>query len=329
VGRNRPLEQSARDAECWAKTRAQYIRERAVPVRAHLSSDALREPLHACANGELAPNVALARLIVLANTKAEAEAALAAAQRERTSSPQAERIAAAVMLWRGTPSAWDTVKRVLDAADHDGMALSVPAWAARFDSAARVSPEASAALYSLGRADLLDAAAHSVVRRLRAWGLTGEHRAVLDLGCGCGRLSAALAPFVHRVVGVDVSAGMLSAARARCRGLANVSLLPISGEDLSAFAEDGFDLVMAVDVFPYLVSCADALAERHMREAFRVLTPGGALVILNYAYGPDAAAEARGAIALAQRAGLQLVRTGRGDFELWDGRTFHFRRPEV
>jgi SAM-dependent methyltransferase len=310
-------------------TRGEKVGARATPGGPRLSSDALREPLDACADGELAPNVALARLIVLADTKPQAEAALEAVRRARTAAPEAERIAAAIALWRGTPRAWDTVKQVLDAADHAAMAQGASTWAARFDGAARVSPEASAALYSLGRADLLEAAAQSIVRRLRCWGLTGPHCTVLDLGCGCGRLSAVLSPFVRWVTGVDVSAGMLSAARARCRRLANVSLVAVSGEDLSAFADGAFQLVLAVDVFPYLVSCAGGVAERHVSEACRVLAPGGSLLILNYAYGLDEAAEAGEAIACAERAGLQLVRAARSDFELWDGRTFHFTRPEV
>ena len=43
-----------------------------------------------------------------------------------------------------------------------------------------------------------------------------------DLGCGTGQVSAALAPFVRRVVAVDSSAAMLQAARKRLDGLDNV-----------------------------------------------------------------------------------------------------------
>ena len=39
-----------------------------------------------------------------------------------------------------------------------------------------------------------------------------------DLGCGTGQVSAALAPFVARVIAVDASAEMLQAARARLHG---------------------------------------------------------------------------------------------------------------
>src|SRR6478672_9173728 len=45
-----------------------------------------------------------------------------------------------------------------------------------------------------------------------------------DLGCGTGQVSAALAPFVARVIAVDASAAMLQAARKRLNGLDNVEL---------------------------------------------------------------------------------------------------------
>ena len=47
---------------------------------------------------------------------------------------------------------------------------------------------------------------------------------VADLGCGTGALTAALAPDVARVVGVDQSADMLRSARRRTAGLGNVEL---------------------------------------------------------------------------------------------------------
>src|SRR5260370_717094 len=45
-----------------------------------------------------------------------------------------------------------------------------------------------------------------------------------DLGCGTGQVSAALAPFVARVVAVDGSAAMLQAAKKRLQGFDNIDL---------------------------------------------------------------------------------------------------------
>src|SRR5437588_4795163 len=45
-----------------------------------------------------------------------------------------------------------------------------------------------------------------------------------DLGCGTGQVSAALAPFVARVVAVDASAAMLQAAKRRLQPFDNLDL---------------------------------------------------------------------------------------------------------
>src|SRR5579862_4412847 len=45
-----------------------------------------------------------------------------------------------------------------------------------------------------------------------------------DLGCGTGRVSAALAPFVSRVIAVDSSAEMLRAAKKRLEGIGSVDM---------------------------------------------------------------------------------------------------------
>lgn len=46
-----------------------------------------------------------------------------------------------------------------------------------------------------------------------------EQTRVLDVGCGAGGYSLALAPFVGEAVGVDISGGMIDAAKERCREL--------------------------------------------------------------------------------------------------------------
>src|ERR687883_674221 len=151
-----------------AKPRDEFRRE-SCPER-------LRGPLERCARGELPPNVALMRLLALRR------------------------------IWKANPQAWSVVKAALDGVEHGGAAATpeegVAHWAALFDRAAAVSPEASVAPYPLGSAELLDAATDEIVRRMRAWGLLGPGRAVLDIGCGIGRLAAALAPEVGQVTGI-------------------------------------------------------------------------------------------------------------------------------
>jgi ArsR family transcriptional regulator len=99
--------------------------------------------------------------------------------------------------------------------------------------------------------------------------------AVADLGCGTGALAAALAPHVRRVVGVDQSAAMLRAARRRSRGIGNVELRRGALESLP-LDDEAFDAALMVLVLTYLPEPMAAL-----REAARVLRPGGRLVAVD------------------------------------------------
>jgi ArsR family transcriptional regulator len=94
-----------------------------------------------------------------------------------------------------------------------------------------------------------------------------------DLGCGSGRIAAALAPFVASVIAVDASSEMLSVARERLAGQSNVHLHEGSLESLPI--ESGtLDLALVVHVLHHVPEPALALAE-----AARVLKPGGRLVV--------------------------------------------------
>ena len=53
----------------------------------------------------------------------------------------------------------------------------------------------------------------------------------LDIGCGTGSLTSMIAPRFSRVLGVDISPGMLSVAKGRCAGQGNVELLCQSWEE--------------------------------------------------------------------------------------------------
>jgi flavin reductase (DIM6/NTAB) family NADH-FMN oxidoreductase RutF/ubiquinone/menaquinone biosynthesis C-methylase UbiE len=99
----------------------------------------------------------------------------------------------------------------------------------------------------------------------------------LDLGCGAGRVTRDLAPRCREVVGVDSSPAMLERARERAAefGLANVTYVEAQASALP-FPEGSFDRVFIANLLFHLADPGVAL-----REAKRVLRPGGRLVILD------------------------------------------------
>jgi SAM-dependent methyltransferase len=292
---------------------------------------ALQAALRACASGEVPANIAVMRLLMECREPSEAERALAGLldRSAEANTDETRRLQAALDLVRDNPAAWRTVKAVLEDVKHDQVSgdpdEAIRRWATAFDRAAHGSPEASVALYALGNPELLKAATAEVVQRLRDWGLLGRQRCVLDLGCGIGRFGEALAGEVQAFVGIDISGEMIAVAQRRCAGLGNVSFQRSSGRDLSLFPDGAFDLVLAVDCFPYLVQSGMGLVETHLAEAARVLRLGGDLVILNFSYRGDPARDRADVARLVTACGFEVVRDASRPFTLWDGLAFHLK----
>ncbi|HET6377759.1 MAG TPA: metalloregulator ArsR/SmtB family transcription factor [Methylocella sp.] len=108
---------------------------------------------------------------------------------------------------------------------------------------------------------------------------SGPFHALLDLGTGTGRMLELLGPLASHAAGIDQSAHMLSIARARIEraGLRHVQLR--QGDIYALPAEAGFyDLAVMHQVLHYLDD-----PQRAIREAARVLQPGGRLLIVDFA----------------------------------------------
>ena len=105
--------------------------------------------------------------------------------------------------------------------------------------------------------------------------LLDPHAVVGDLGCGSGQTSAALAPFVSRVIAIDESSAMLAAARERVGHHANVELRNGSLEALP-IDDRALDIAVLSLVLHFVVDPAAVI-----REAARALRPGGCLLIVD------------------------------------------------
>ncbi len=108
---------------------------------------------------------------------------------------------------------------------------------------------------------------------------------VLEIGCGAGRIGTALAPQCRSWVGADISARMLARAFDRVGTVPNARLVQLSSVSLVQFKDKSFDAVYCTSVFGHL----DEMDRwRYVEEAFRVLRPGGRLLLDNIDVESDA-----------------------------------------
>lgn len=99
----------------------------------------------------------------------------------------------------------------------------------------------------------------------------------LDLGCGGGHVSYRVAPHVGTVTAVDLTAEMLDSVRrtATERGLTNIDVTRSPAERLP-FEDGWFDLVLCRFTVHHWRD-----AEAGIREARRVLAPGGKAILID------------------------------------------------
>lgn len=110
------------------------------------------------------------------------------------------------------------------------------------------------------------------------------HAQALDMGCGAGHLSFALAPHLARVVALDPSAPMLDTVRqaALAKGFPHIETALSSAESLP-FPDASFDLVCSRYSAHHWTQLEPALKD--MR---RVLKPGGHLLMIDVQGEQDA-----------------------------------------
>ena len=138
----------------------------------------------------------------------------------------------------------------------------------------------------------------------------------LEVGCGPGRMTGALAERFDRVLAVDVSPAMLARARAATEA-PNVEFLLVSGERLDAVADATADAAVCYLVLQHLPS--RSLVRAYVRELGRVLRPGGEafvqLPVLDAGLAPRAWRAVRSPAARLSKPELRGVRLTRGEVD--------------
>lgn len=100
--------------------------------------------------------------------------------------------------------------------------------------------------------------------------------AVLEIGCGVGRLLRPLAARAARVIGVDIAPAMVAQGRTLLADLPQVSLQVTQGR-FDGIADASLDLVYSFAVFQHIP--AKSVIAGYIDEAARVLRGGGILKI--------------------------------------------------
>ena len=102
--------------------------------------------------------------------------------------------------------------------------------------------------------------------------------AVLDLACGTGDLTKALAEKGYRVTGLDISAEMMAIGKEKCRYLTPKPTFVHGSAEAIPFPDNTFDAVtiaFGLRNFDHRAQC--------LSEIRRVLKPGGQLAVLEFA----------------------------------------------
>lgn len=163
-------------------------------------------------------------------------------------------------------------------------------------------------------------------------GLEPKQMKVLEIGCGAGRVTRALAGLFGEVYAVDISSEMVRQARQALADRPNARVLQNSGTDLQVLGDIQVDFAFSTIVFQHIPSYE--VIENYVREVHRLLKPGG---LFKFQVQGDATLQTspddtwlgvpfsdERAVAMAERCGFEpRYRHGAGEQYFW---LWYFRR---
>ncbi len=100
-----------------------------------------------------------------------------------------------------------------------------------------------------------------------------DDKSVLEIGCGIGRQTRALADLANSVIAFDISEEMLKRARDNLSGYGNVELFKSEGSNLEPVKSNSVDLVYSFVVFQHITD--KSLTKSYFSDVSRVLKSGG------------------------------------------------------
>ncbi len=115
-----------------------------------------------------------------------------------------------------------------------------------------------------------------LTRRLAELGVPVARDAVLDFGCGVGRVTRALCAHFGSAVGVDISESMLARARELNADVPGLEFRLNASTDLRSLGDRRFDLVYTRIVLQHVAGIQ--VARSYVQEFLRLLAPGGVAV---------------------------------------------------
>jgi ubiquinone/menaquinone biosynthesis C-methylase UbiE len=98
----------------------------------------------------------------------------------------------------------------------------------------------------------------------------------IELGCGRGYFTKAIARNATQVLATDLSDEMVEAARTALKEFQNITVQKADCEN-TAFPPENFDTVVMVNVVHFIEN-----PDKCLQESYRILKPGGVLLLADY-----------------------------------------------